>query len=71
MSVPAARSAALAAECIEGDGDEPGKVRLTSGGAFRIAHEEAGRAIGWRPLVDMREGLRRLIAWREERPDTD
>jgi UDP-glucose 4-epimerase len=46
-------------------GEEPGKVRLTSGGAFRIAHEAAERTIGWRPLVDMEEGLRRLIAWRE------
>ena len=46
-------------------GDTPGKVRLTSGGAFRIAHEEAARVIGWRPEVDMREGLRRLIAWKE------
>jgi UDP-glucose 4-epimerase len=46
-------------------GDQPGKVRLTSGGAFRIAHEEAERVIGWRPMVDMEEGLRRLIAWRE------
>jgi len=46
-------------------GNEPGKVRLTSGGAFRIAHEEAFRVIGWKPEVDMREGLRRLIAWRE------
>ena len=45
--------------------EDPGRVRLTSGGAFRIAHEEAERAIGWRPLVDMEEGLRRLIAWRE------
>jgi len=44
-------------------GDTPGKVRLTSGGAFRIAHEEAERAIGWRPRVEMREGLTRLIAW--------
>jgi UDP-glucose 4-epimerase len=46
-------------------GDTPGKVRLTSGGAFRIAHEEAFRAIGWRPEVGMEEGLRRLIAWIE------
>ena len=46
-------------------GDEPGKVRLTSGGAFRIAHEEAERVLGWKPLVGMEEGLRRLIAWRE------
>ena len=46
-------------------GHEPGKVRLTSGGAFRIAHEAAKDAIGWTPQVDMREGLRRLIAWRD------
>jgi len=44
---------------------DPGKVRLTSGGAWRIDHAEAERAIGWRPQVDMREGIRRLIAWRE------
>lgn len=45
--------------------EDPGRVRLTSGGAFRIAHEEAERAIGRRPEVGMEEGLRRLIAWRE------
>ncbi len=44
-------------------GHAAGKVRLTSGGAFRIAHEAAQAAIGWQPEVDMREGLRRLIAW--------
>ena len=63
---------------LAGGGPEPefiaedkGRVRLTSGGAFRIAHEEAARTIGWRPEVDMEEGLRRLIAWRagnEPRP---
>jgi UDP-glucose 4-epimerase len=44
---------------------DPGKVRLTSGGAWRIDHAAAERAIGWRPQVDMREGIERLIAWRE------
>ena len=54
---------------IAGGGPAPefvgndGKVRLTSGGAFRIAHEEAFRVIGWKPEVGMREGLTRLIAW--------
>src|SRR5262245_53759701 len=43
----------------------PGKVRLTSGGPWRLDHGAAGRVIGWRPEVDMREGIRRLIAWRE------
>ncbi len=43
---------------------DPGKVRLTSGGAFRIDHSAALGAIGWRPEVSMREGLRRLLAWR-------
>jgi UDP-glucose 4-epimerase len=44
---------------------DPRKVRLTSGGAWRLDHTAAERAIGWRPEVDMREGIRRLIAWRE------
>ncbi|BAT60328.1 dTDP-glucose 4,6-dehydratase [Variibacter gotjawalensis] len=43
-----------------------GKVRLTSGGAFKIDHTAAGKAIGWKPEVDMREGIRRLIEWRDE-----
>jgi UDP-glucose 4-epimerase len=52
----------LAPEHIE---PEAGKVRLTSGGAWKMDHTLAERTIGWRPQVDMREGIRRLIAWRE------
>jgi UDP-glucose 4-epimerase len=44
---------------------DPGKVRLTSGGAWALDHTLAEQTIGWRPQVDMREGIRRLIAWRE------
>jgi nucleoside-diphosphate-sugar epimerase len=47
-------------------GETAGKVRLTSGGAFRIAHEKAFSAIGWKPEVEMREGLSRLIRWLKE-----
>ena len=36
---------------------------LTGLAAFRIAHEEAFKAIGWKPQVEMEEGLRRLMAW--------
>jgi len=52
----------LAPEHIEPD---PGKVRLTSGGAWSMDHTLAETAIGWRPQIEMREGIRRLIAWRE------
>jgi UDP-glucose 4-epimerase len=45
---------------------DPGKVRLTSGGAFRIDHAAARAAIGWAPEVGMREGLRRLLTWRDQ-----
>jgi UDP-glucose 4-epimerase len=48
---------------------DAGKVRLTSGGAFRIDHAAAKTAIGWQPEIGMREGLRRLLAWRD-RPTT-
>ncbi|WP_027283391.1 NAD-dependent epimerase/dehydratase family protein [Rubritepida flocculans] len=51
-------------------GEEPGKLRLTSGGAFRIAHEKAFAAIGWKPEVEMREGLTRLIRWLREEQRT-
>jgi UDP-glucose 4-epimerase len=46
-------------------GEEPGMRHLTSGAAFRIAHEKAFRTIGWKPEVGMEEGLRRLTAWIE------
>jgi UDP-glucose 4-epimerase len=45
--------------------DAPGTVRLTSGGAFHIPHELAGELIGWQPQVKMKEGIQRLLAWRE------
>ena len=44
---------------------EAGKVSLTSGGAWKMDHALAERIIGWHPTVDMREGIERLIAWRE------
>ena len=45
--------------------DPPGTVRLTSGGAFHIPHDKAGELIGWKPEVGMKEGIARLLAWRE------
>ncbi len=58
---------ALTGSAVEPEfvGETPGKVRLTSGGAFRIAHEQAFAAIGWKPEVEMEEGLRRLMTWLE------
>ena len=44
---------------------EPGSVRLTSGGDWSLEHGLAQRVLGWQPQIDMREGIRRLIAWRE------
>jgi UDP-glucose 4-epimerase len=46
-------------------GAEPSKVRLTSGGAFRIPHDKAREVLGWEPKVDMREGIARLIRWKD------
>jgi UDP-glucose 4-epimerase len=52
----------LAPEHVE---PEAGKVSLTSGGAWKMDHSLAERTLGWRPQVDMREGIKRLLAWRE------
>src|SRR5262245_3722050 len=59
--------AELAGKELEPEHIEPetGKVRLTSGGPWQLDHRLAERLIGWRPEVDMREGIARLIAWRE------
>lgn len=53
----------LTAEHIEPD---PNKVRLTSGGPWRIDHSRAKEVIGWAPQVDMREGIKRLLEWRQQ-----
>jgi UDP-glucose 4-epimerase len=45
--------------------DPPGKVRLTSGGAFHIPHDKALQAIDWKPEISMRQGVERLLRWRE------
>jgi UDP-glucose 4-epimerase len=57
----------LSAKTLEPEHVEPDptKVRLTSGGDWSVDHRLAERTIGWRPTVDMREGIKRLIAWRE------
>jgi len=52
----------LAPEHVE---PEAGKVSLSSGGAWKMDHTLAERTIGWKPQVDMREGIKRLLAWRE------
>ena len=41
------------------------RCSLTSGGAWKMDHALAERTIGWKPQVDMREGIKRLLAWRE------
>ncbi|MGI9424674.1 MAG: NAD-dependent epimerase/dehydratase family protein [Hyphomicrobiaceae bacterium] len=45
---------------------DPGKVRLTSGGPWRMNHTRAKDLIGWAPEIDMREGIARLLHWRSE-----
>jgi UDP-glucose 4-epimerase len=44
---------------------DPAAVRLTSGTAWSLEHGLARRLLAWQPKIDMREGIRRLIAWRE------
>jgi len=43
-----------------------GVVRLSAGGPFEIAHGEALRVLGWKPEIDLKEGITRLLAWRKE-----
>jgi UDP-glucose 4-epimerase len=50
---------------------DPGMVRLTSGGPWSLEHGLAEHLIGWRPAIDMREGIGRLIAWREKSGDAN
>src|SRR5262245_25523423 len=52
----------LEPEYVEPD---PGAVRLTGGGEWSLEHGLAERVLGWHPEIDMSEGIRRLISWRE------
>lgn len=52
----------LAPEHVE---PEAGKVQLSAGGPWKMDHAAAERVLGWKPQIDMREGIRRLIAWRD------
>jgi UDP-glucose 4-epimerase len=57
----------LAGKKLEPEHVEPeaGKVQLSAGGAWKMDHALAERTLGWKPQVDMREGIKRLLAWRE------
>ena len=52
----------LAPEHVE---PEAGKVSLTSGGAWKMDHARPSGPSAGSPQVDMREGIKRLLAWRE------
>jgi len=58
----------LSGSPLEPEYREPpaGVVRLSGGGAFRYDREQARELLGWAPQVPLAEGIRRLIAWREE-----
>lgn len=43
---------------------DPGKVRLTSGGAWEMDHAQARSVLGWHPAIGMEAGLQRLVDWR-------
>lgn len=47
-----------------------GTVNLNAGGAYTIDHERAAEVLGWRPKIDMREGIERVVAWRTERRES-
>ena len=40
-------------------------VKSTSGTELDFSIEKIGRMLGWRPEVDIEQGLRRLIDWRK------
>lgn len=46
-----------------------GAVKSTSGTELKLSREKIERMLGWRPEVDIEQGLRRLIAWRSAQAD--
>lgn len=43
-----------------------GGVRSTVGSTLKLSRTKAERMLGWRPEIGIEQGLRRLIAWREQ-----
>lgn len=44
-----------------------GAVRASVGTHLAFSREEIRRVLGWEPQVSLEEGIRRLVAWREQR----
>lgn len=42
-----------------------GAVKSTSGTSLKLSREKIERMLGWTPQIDIEEGLRRLIVWRQ------
>lgn len=43
----------------------PGAFRASTATVMRFSRAKAERAFGWTPQVDLAEGIRRLVAWRQ------
>ena len=46
--------------------DDPGRFRATTTAQLAFSREKAERLLGWEPEVGIREGVRRLMAWRDQ-----
>jgi len=46
-----------------------GGVRSSSGSQLNFSRKKIERLLGWRPQIDLEEGLRRLIEWRRRDPE--
>ncbi len=55
---------AITGSMLEPEYTRAGGVKSTSGAQLDLGIEKIGRMLGWRPHIDIEEGLRRLIAWR-------
>lgn len=49
--------------------DKEGAVRVTTSASLDFSIEKAERMMGWKPQVDIEEGIARLIKWRQEQDD--
>lgn len=45
--------------------DAPGRVKVTTTTRLRFDRSKAERELGWKPEVPLREGIKRVLEWRE------
>jgi UDP-glucose 4-epimerase len=46
--------------------DDGGRLGISATPSLKFDCSKAERRLGWRPMISLREGIKRVIEWREQ-----